>query len=70
MGGGGVEDFGGTNLGGGGFWISQKFWFPTIIIFLIFWTGGKNSSDYLEKKYGNSAHFCSSIAIFLELLEI
>ena len=27
--------------------------FPTIIIFVIFWTGGKNSLDYLEKKYGN-----------------
>ena len=40
--------------GGGGsvkilvykFWTSQKFIFPTIIIFLVFWTGGKNSLDY------------------------
>ena len=31
----------------------QKFRFPTIIIFVIFWTGGKNSLDCLEKKYGN-----------------
>ena len=35
------------------FWTSQKFKFPTIIIFLIFWNGDKNSSDYLKKKYGN-----------------
>ena len=34
-------------------WTSQKFRFPTIIIFVIFWTGGKNSLDCLEKKYGN-----------------
>ena len=34
---------------------------------MIFWTGGKNSSDYLEKKYGNiGRYFCSSVAIFLE----
>ena len=33
--------------------LSKKFRFPTIIIFVIFWTGGKNSPDYLEKKYGN-----------------
>ena len=39
--------------GGGEFWTSQKFKFPTIIKFVIFWTRGKNSSDYLEKKYGN-----------------
>ena len=57
---------GSTNLGAGGFWTSQKFRFPTIIIFVIFWTGGKNSLDYLEKKYGNIGWcFCSSIAIFL-----
>ena len=31
----------------------SKFRFPTIIIFVIFWTGSKNSLDYLEKKYGN-----------------
>ena len=51
----GGNNFGGTNLGGYKFWTSQKFRqaFPTIIIFLIFWTGGKNSLDYLEKKYGN-----------------
>ena len=35
------------------FWTSQKFRFPIIIIFVIFWTGGKNSLDCLEKKYGN-----------------
>ena len=29
------------------------FRFSTIIIFVIFWTGGNNSLDYLEKKYGN-----------------
>ena len=41
--------------------------FPTIIIFVIFWTGGKYSLDCLEKKYGNiGRYFCSSIAIFLE----
>ena len=32
---------------------SQKLRFPTIIIFVIFCTGGKSSLDYLEKKYGN-----------------
>ena len=36
--------------GGVEFWTSQKFRFPTIIIFVIFWTGGKNSLYYLEKK--------------------
>ena len=41
-GGGGCKNFG-----------PQKFTFPTIIIFVIFWKGGKNSLDYLEKKYGN-----------------
>ena len=30
----------------------SKFKFPAIIIFLVFWTGGKNSLDYLERKYG------------------
>ena len=51
----GVKNFGGTNFffGGGEFWTSQKFRFPTIIVFVIFWTGGKNSPNYLEKKYGN-----------------
>ena len=44
---------GGKNLGGYKFWTSQKFTFPTIIIFVVFWTGGKNSPDCLEKKYGN-----------------
>ena len=39
--------------GGKKIWTSQKFRFPTIIIFVIFWTGGKNSSDNLENKYGN-----------------
>ena len=29
------------------------FRFPTIIISVIFWTVGKNSLDYLKKKYGN-----------------
>ena len=52
--------------GGGRFWTSQKFGFPTIITFVIFWTGSKNSLDYLEKKYGNIGYFCSSIAILLE----
>ena len=40
-------------FGGGGFQTSQKFRFPTITIFVIFWTVGKNSRDYLEKKCGN-----------------
>ena len=31
------------------FWISQKFRIPTIIIFVILSTVGKNSLDYLEK---------------------
>ena len=41
--------------GGGGLKILHlsKVRFPTIIIFVIFWTGGKNSLDYLEKRYGN-----------------
>ena len=47
----GVKTFGGTNLGGN--WASQRFRFPTSIIFVIFWTGGKNSPNCLEKKYGN-----------------
>ena len=41
-GGGGVKNFGGTNLRGKKFWTSQKFRFSTIIIFVIFWTGGEN----------------------------
>ena len=49
----GGKNLGATNVRGYKFWTSQKFRFPTIIIFVIFWTGGKNSSDYLEKKYGN-----------------
>ena len=55
--------------GGGGkeFWTFQKLRFSTSIIFLIFWTGGKNSSDYLEKTYGNICwYFCSSVATILE----
>ena len=48
------KTFGGTNLGGGGKNFGPlKFRFPTIIIFVIFWTGGKNSLDYLGKKYSN-----------------
>ena len=47
MGGGGGKNFGGRNFG------PLKFRFPTIIIFVIFWTGAKNSPDYLKKKYGN-----------------
>ena len=44
----------------------SKVRFPTIIIFVIFWTGGKNSPDCLEKKYGNiGLYFCSSIVINL-----
>ena len=50
MGGGGILR---VQIWGEGFWTSQKFRFPTIIMFVIFWTGGKNSSDYIEKKYGN-----------------
>ena len=50
---GGVKIYGGTNSGGQTFWTSQKFRFPIIIIFVIFLTGGKNSPDCLEKKYGN-----------------
>ena len=50
----GGKNFEDTNLGGGvKFWTSQMFRSPTIIIFVIFWSGGKNSLDYLEKKYGN-----------------
>ena len=45
--------FRGYKFGGYEFWISRKFRFPTIIISVIFWTGGKNSLDCLEKKYGN-----------------
>ena len=50
---------GGVNiLGGEFFWGVKilnlsKLRFPTIIIFVIFWTRGKNSLHYLEKKYGN-----------------
>ena len=49
----GGKNLGGTNLGGYKVWTSQKFRFPTIIIFVIFWTGGKSSPDCFEKKYGN-----------------
>ena len=48
----GGKNFGGTKLGGKNFG-PQKFRFSTIIVFVIFWTGSKNSLDYLEKKYGN-----------------
>ena len=44
------KNFESTNLGGKSFGLSQKF--PTIIIFVIFWTGGKNSLNYFEQKYG------------------
>ena len=47
----------GYNFSGGGgvkCWTSLKFRFPTIIIFVAFWAGGKNSRDCLEEKYGNS----------------
>ena len=39
----GIKNYGGTNLGGGGgeFWTSQNVRFPTINIFVIFWTGRK-----------------------------
>ena len=54
-------------MGEGGFRNSQKFKVPTIIIFVIFWTGGKSSLDYLAKKYGNiGRYFCSCTEIFLE----
>ena len=59
------KNFGSTDLGGKNFGLSQKF--PTIIIFVIFWTGGKNSLNYFEQKYGKIGwYFCSSIPIFLE----
>ena len=45
----GGKYFGGTNLEGYKFWNSQKFRFSTMIKFVIFWTGGKNSLDYLQK---------------------
>ena len=38
----GDEKFGRTNLGEKS-WTSHMFRFPTIIIFVTFWTGGKNS---------------------------
>ena len=44
-----------------------QFRFPTIIVFVIFWTGGKNSLDYLKKKNGNICwYLCSSVAIIVE----
>ena len=46
----GGKNSGGTNIGGKNFGPLKKFRFPTIIIFVIFWTGGKNSPDCLEKK--------------------
>ena len=49
----GGKYFGGTNLGGTNFGPLKSLGFPTITIFVIFWTGGKNSLDCLEKKYGN-----------------
>ena len=51
MGGGEGKNFGGINLGGDKNFSTVRF--PTIIILVIFWTGGKNSLDCLEKKYGN-----------------
>ena len=41
----GGENFGGTDLRGQKFWTSQKFKFPAIIIFVVFWTGGKIYSN-------------------------
>ena len=36
-------------------------------MFVIFWTEGKNSLDYLETKIVNiGCYFCSFIGIFLE----
>ena len=52
QGGGGLKNFGGANLGGG-LKISDLSSQVSNIIFPIFWTEGKNSLDYLEKKYGN-----------------
>ena len=49
----GGKNFGGTNLGGKNFGPLKKVRLSTMIIFGIFWTRGKNSLDYLEKKYGN-----------------
>ena len=69
--GGRLKCSGSANLGGGGFWTSQKFRFPTIIILVIFWTVGKNSPDYLVKKYGNIEHLLVFLApnIFIGQLE-
>ena len=51
-------------------WTSQKFRFPTIIIFVILWLGGKNSLDYLEKKYGNIADiFAVLLRYFYSFIE-
>ena len=45
-----VDKFGG---GGQKFWTSSNFRFLAIIIFLVFWTDGKNLPNRPEKKYGN-----------------
>ena len=47
MGGGGLK-FWGYRFRGYEFWTSQKFRFPTITIYITFWTGGKNSLDTLK----------------------
>ena len=63
----GGKNFGGINLGGKNFGPLKSLGFQQFIMFVIFWTGGKNSLDCLEKKYGNiGCYFCSSVAIFLE----
>ena len=51
----GGKNFGGKNLGGYKFWTSQKFRFSTIIIFVMFGNGGKNSLDYLKRSMVISA---------------
>ena len=57
----------GVKFWGYKFWTSQKFRFPAIITFVIFWTGGKIHQIVLKRSMVISADiFCSSIAILLE----
>ena len=44
--------------GGGGVKSLEECRFPTIIIF---WTGGKNSLDYLQKKHGNIGRYFAAL---------
>ena len=50
---GGGKNFGGTNLGGKNFGPLKSLGFQQLSYFYYFGLGGKNSLDYLEKKYGN-----------------